>query len=39
MVDDYVFGSLTSIFKGALVGDLNPRTHLGGNDVVFDFSV
>ena len=39
MVNVYVFGSSTSFFKGALVRDMNPRTHRGGNDVVFDFSV
>ena len=39
MVNVYVFGSSTSFFKEALVGDLSPRPHQGGNDVVFDFSV
>jgi len=39
MVNVYVFGSSTSFFKEALVRDLSPRPHQGGNDVVFDFSV
>jgi hypothetical protein len=39
MVKVYVFGTSTSFFKGALVRDLKPRTHQGGNDIVFDFSV
>jgi hypothetical protein len=39
MVNFYVFGSSTSVFKRALLRDLSPRTHQGGDDVVFDFSV
>ena len=39
MVDVCVLGPSKSFLQEALVRDLDPRTHQGGDDVVFDFSM
>ena len=39
MVDVCVLGPSKSFLQEALVRDLDPRTHQGGDDVVFDFSI
>jgi hypothetical protein len=39
MVDVCVLGPSTSFLQEELVSDLDPRTHQGGDDVVFDFSI
>ena len=39
MVDVCVFGPSKSFLQELLVRDLDPRTHQGGDDVVFDFSI
>jgi hypothetical protein len=39
MVDVCVLGPSKSFLREALVRDLDPRTHQGGDDVVFDFSM
>ena len=37
MVDVCVLGPSKSFLQEALVRDLDPRAHQGGDDVVFDF--
>ncbi len=39
MVDVCVLGPSKSFLQEALVRDLDPRAHQGGDDVVFDFSI
>jgi hypothetical protein len=39
MVDVCVLGPSKSFLQEALVWDLDPSTHQGGDDVVFDFSI
>src|SRR3981189_1206649 len=39
MADVCVLGPSKSFLQEALVRDLDPRTHQGGDDVVFDFSI
>jgi hypothetical protein len=39
MVDVCVLGPSKSFLQEAFVRDLDPRTHQGGDDVVFDFSI
>jgi hypothetical protein len=39
MVDVCVLGPSKSFLQEALVRDLDPRTHRGGDDVVFDLSI
>src|ERR1700758_2584046 len=39
MVDVCVLGASKSLLLEALVRDLDPRTHQGGDDVVFNFSI
>jgi hypothetical protein len=39
MVDVCVLGPSKSFLQEALVRDLDPRTHQGGDDVMFDFSI
>jgi hypothetical protein len=39
MVDVCVLGPSKSFLQESLVRDLDPRTHQGGDDVVFDFSI
>ena len=39
MVDVCVLGPSKSFLQEALVRDLDPRTHQGGDDVVSDFSI
>ena len=39
MVDVCVLGPSKSFLQEALVRDMDPRAHQGGDDVVFDFSI